>query len=59
MTIEGSVSVVMLGAFIWALAFLLPKARRQHDTFGVICSLLTALAGLFGFLFFGIGTRSW
>lgn len=58
MTVEGLVSVVMLGACIWALAYLLPRARRQQDTFGVICALLAALAGLFGFLFFGIGTRS-
>ncbi|MCX6542819.1 MAG: hypothetical protein NTV05_00185 [Acidobacteria bacterium] len=50
-------SVVMLGGSISALLFLLPKARRQHDSFGIICSVLAALTGLFGWLFLGIGTR--
>ncbi len=59
MSFDRVVSVFMLGACIWALAYLLPKARREHDGFGIICSILTALAGLFGWLFFGVGTRSW
>jgi hypothetical protein len=59
MTIDAQIvlSVVMLGGSFWALLFLLPKARRQHDSFGIICSLLTALAGLIGWLSIGIGTR--
>jgi thiol:disulfide interchange protein len=57
-TIEGALSVVMLGAFIWVLMFLLPKARREHDRFGIVCSLLAALVALIGWLYIGIGTRS-
>ena len=57
MNAQSVLSIVMLGASIWVLLFLLPKARREHDRFGVLCSLLTALVGLVGWLFLGIGTR--
>ena len=58
MAVESALSVVLLGASIWALTFLLPKARREHDRFGMVCSLLTALVGLIGWLYIGIGIRS-
>ena len=58
MAIESALSIMMLGGFIWAVRFLLPKAKREHDTFGVICALLTALAALIGWLLIGTGTRS-
>lgn len=57
MNAQFVVSVLMLGSSIWVLLFLLPKARREGDKFAVICSLLTALVGLIGWLFLGIGTR--
>lgn len=50
-------SVVALGGSIWVLLYLLPKARRERDRFGILCSLLTALVGLIGWLLLGIGTR--
>jgi hypothetical protein len=56
--VETLLSVVMLGGAIWALVFLLPRARREHSVFGIVCSLLTALAAFIGFLFIGIGTHS-
>ena len=57
-SVETFVSVMMLGGSIWALVFLLPRARREHSTFGIVCSLLTALVAFIGFLFVGIGTHS-
>jgi hypothetical protein len=54
---EAALSVAMLAAFIWVLAWLLPRARREHDTFALVCALLTALVALVAFLFIGIGTR--
>jgi hypothetical protein len=57
-SVENVISIVMLGGSIWVLLFLLPKARREHDTFAIICSLLTALVGLIGWLFIGVGTHS-
>jgi len=54
--IDAGLSVFLLGASIWSLLFLLPRARREDDRFGVVCSLLAALLGLVGWLF--IGTRA-
>jgi hypothetical protein len=54
----GVVSLLMLGGCLWALRFLLPRAKREGDGFGVVCSLLTALVCLFGFLFIGIAAIS-
>jgi hypothetical protein len=58
MAIDSVLSVLMLGAFIWVVTFLLPKAKREHDRFGVICSVLAALVALIGWLLIGSGTRS-
>jgi hypothetical protein len=55
---ESIASVLMLGGCIWVLRFLLPRARRGGDGFGVVCSLLTALVCLFGFLFIGVAAIS-
>jgi len=54
---QTGLSAVMLGAVVWALAYLLPKARREHDTFAIVCSLLTAVVALLGWLLVGIGVR--
>lgn len=56
--LQIAVSIALLGGAIWSLLFLLPKARREQDTFGIICALLMALVGLFGWLFIGVGVRS-
>ncbi len=55
---EALLSGFSLAGFIWVINYLLPKARREHDSFAMICSLLTALVTLFGFLFFGVAIRS-
>lgn len=56
--LESVASVLMLGGGIRALRFLLPRARREGDGFGAVCSVLTALVCLFGFLFIGIAAVS-
>jgi uncharacterized BrkB/YihY/UPF0761 family membrane protein len=57
-TVQIAVSVFLLGAAIWALLFLLPRARREQDTFGIGCALLMTLMGLLGWLFIGVGVGS-
>ncbi len=56
--IEKVLSVLALAGAIWAARFLLPKAVREHDRFGEIVALLTAVGGLLTWLFLGIGARS-
>lgn len=56
--LETALSVATLGAFLWVVFYQLPKARREHDRFALICSILTALLTLFGWLFFGIAAQS-
>jgi hypothetical protein len=57
-SIQIAISVFMLGGAIWSVLFLLPRARRGQDTFGIICSLLAALIGLLGWLFIGVRVLS-
>ena len=57
-SIQIAISIFMLGGAIWSVLFLLPKARRARDTFGIVCSLLVALVGLVGWLFIGVGVLS-
>jgi hypothetical protein len=57
-TLESTLSIVMLGAFIWSVAFLPPKARRERDRFGLICSVIFAIVALGAWLLIGVGTRS-
>jgi hypothetical protein len=58
MVTESLLSVVMLGGFIWAVRFMLPKAVREHDGLALTCAVLTALIALFGWLLVGVGVRS-
>ena len=55
---ESALSLIMLGGCIWTLTYLLPKARREHDAFGVTCSLMIALVALLGWLLLGTWARS-
>lgn len=56
--IETLLSVLLLGTPIWASVFEFPRAKREHDGFGVFCSLLTALVALIIWLLIGVGTHS-
>ncbi len=57
MTLESILSVLVLASAIWAAWFLLPKALRDHDRFGEIVAVLTAIVALFAWLFFGVRAR--
>ncbi len=57
-SVDSVMSIVLLSASIWSVGFLLPKARREHDAFAFICSLLTALVSFLGWLLLGVGTYS-
>jgi hypothetical protein len=57
-SVQLAISIFMLGGAIWSVLFLLPRARRDQDTFGIVCSLLAALFGLAGWLFIGVGVLS-
>ena len=58
MTLETVLSIAMLGGFIWAVRFLLPKAVKQHDPLALTCAVLTAVLALVMWLLIGVGVRS-
>jgi hypothetical protein len=55
---ETAAQIAALGVVVWVFNYQLPKARREHDTFAVICSLLTALVALAFVLVGGIVLHS-
>jgi len=57
MTLESGLSIAMLGSFIWAVRFLIPKAVNEHDILAVTCAV-TAVLALLTWLLIGVGTRS-
>ena len=58
MTIEGALSVAMLGGFIWAVSALLPNAVKGGDPMALTCAVLTAILTLFGWLLIGVSAFS-
>jgi hypothetical protein len=56
--LETAAQVAALAAVLWVFTYQLPKARREQDTFAVICSLLTALIALAWLLGAGIRLHS-
>ena len=51
--LKDVVSLLLLGEFIWAGLVLIPKARRQGETFAVVCAVSAALVALLGWLLIG------
>ena len=43
MNFETLFSIAMLGAFIWAVRFLLPKALKEHNALALTSVVLTAV----------------
>ena len=41
----------------WIVAFLIPRARREHEAFVLTCSMLAALVALVGFWLFAPNVR--
>ena len=58
MNLETLFSIAMLGAFIWAVRFLLPRALKEHNALALTSAVLTALFALLLWLLVGVGTRS-
>ena len=58
MTLETFLSIAMLGAFIWAIRFMLPKALERHDGMALTSAVLTAVLALLAWLLIGVGARS-
>jgi hypothetical protein len=56
MNVQMLLSIAMLGAFIWAMSFLLPRAIRQRDGLALTSAILTAVLALFAWLWVGVGT---
>ena len=54
MTLELVFSVAMLGCFIWAVRFMLPKALKEHDSLAITSAVLTTTLALLGWLLFGV-----
>jgi hypothetical protein len=58
MTFEAVFSVAMLGAFIWAVRFMLPIATKERDGLALTCAVLTAVLALLAWLLVGVSVRS-
>jgi uncharacterized membrane protein len=56
--LETALSIAMLGGFIWAVRFLLPRAINEHDALAFACAVLFAALALVAWLLIGTGTRS-
>ncbi len=54
MTFEAVFSVAMLGVFIWAVRFMVPKAIKKHDALALTSAVLTAALALLAWLFVGV-----
>jgi hypothetical protein len=57
-TLQDVLSWSMLSWLIWAVGFGVPKALREHNRFGAICSLLTGGIALIGWLLLATRTHS-
>ena len=55
-TLETILSIATLGAFIWAVRFVLPKALKEHDSMALTCTVLMAVLALLMWLLIGVGT---
>jgi len=55
-SLETILSIATLGAFIWAVRFVLPKALKEHDPMALTCTVLMAVLALLMWLLIGVGT---
>ena len=51
-------STAMLAAFVWAVAFLVPRAVKQRDGFALSAAVLGAIVALLAWLFLSGDVRS-
>jgi hypothetical protein len=55
---ETLFSIAMLGGFIWAMRFLVPRAVKEGDALAFASAVVTALFALLLWLLVGVGLRS-
>jgi len=55
-SLETILSIATLGAFIWAVRFVLPEALKEHDSMALTCTVLMAVLALLMWLLIGVGT---
>ena len=48
-------SVAMLGAFLWAATFLVPRAVRERDGLAIGSALMVAALAILAWLWLGVG----
>ena len=58
MTPDAVSSIALLGSFIWAVRYLLPKAVSEQDGMALTCAVLTAALALLAWLLIGVSVRS-
>jgi hypothetical protein len=58
MDLATAASTALLGMFLWITTFLLPRAIRERNAFGITSVLLTALTALVLWLLLAAGVRS-
>ena len=56
MALETVLSIATLGAFIWVVRFLLPKALKERDSMALACAVLSAILALLMWLLIGVST---
>ena len=52
--VEAAFSVAMLGGFLWALRFLLPKAVKEDDSLAIVAAVGIAILALAAWLLMGV-----
>jgi ABC-type Fe3+-siderophore transport system permease subunit len=55
---ETALSTALLGGFLWAVGFLLPRAARERDRLALASALLTAVFMLVAWLIVGVRLAS-
>jgi hypothetical protein len=55
---EAVLSVAMLGGFLWAVGFLVPRALKEDDILAIGSAILTAGVALLGWLLMGVAVTS-
>ena len=52
--LEMALSVAMLGGFLWAAMFLIPKAIREQDTLALASAVMVAVLAVLAWLWIGV-----
>jgi hypothetical protein len=56
MAFDTIASIMALGAFIWTVRFVIPRALREHDPMAIGCAVLMSVLALGLWLLIGVRT---